>query len=78
MQSLLTSTTTTWELDPNRGNRLSVNIAPGGSPYTKAQLEGGNLVNADGMQMAAGYNVARDESLCGRVHVAFVLTRTLM
>ena len=43
-------------LDPYAGNRLSVNIAPGGFPYTKAQYSmSGNLVNADGAQIAAGH-----------------------
>lgn len=36
-------------------NRLSMNIAPGGFPFTRAQSSSGNLVNADGMQVAAGY-----------------------
>lgn len=39
---------------PLSGNRLSVNIAPGGFPYTQAQYESGS-VNANGVQMTAGY-----------------------
>ncbi|KAL9602677.1 MAG: hypothetical protein Q9219_001667 [cf. Caloplaca sp. 3 TL-2023] len=31
-------------------NRLSVNIAPGGFPFTQNQFEGGGLVNADGLR----------------------------
>lgn len=43
------------QLDPEAGNRLSVNIAPGGFPYTAGQYKGGKLVNEDGLQMTTGY-----------------------
>ncbi|KAL8804069.1 MAG: hypothetical protein Q9182_002782 [Xanthomendoza sp. 2 TL-2023] len=35
------------------GNRLSINIAPGGFPHTVAKNENGTMVNADGKQVDA-------------------------
>lgn len=42
-------------LDPSRGNRFSVNIAPGGFPYTKVQYPDGRMVNVNGAQIEPGY-----------------------
>ncbi|KAL8921390.1 MAG: hypothetical protein Q9208_005716 [Pyrenodesmia sp. 3 TL-2023] len=42
-------------LDPAQGNRFSVNIAPGGFPYTKVQYPDGQLVNVNGAQIASGH-----------------------
>ncbi|KAL8804858.1 MAG: hypothetical protein Q9200_005656 [Gallowayella weberi] len=44
--------------DPLKGNRLSVNIAPGGFPHTEVQYDGGlesGMLNKNGAQITAGY-----------------------
>lgn len=41
--------------EPSSGNRLSINIAPGGFPFTQAAYSGGSLFNANGVQTTARY-----------------------
>ncbi len=59
MQTSLTVSVTTPGSDPaynaRNGNRLSVNIAPGGFPFTESSDKFGTLVNVKGSQMTPGY-----------------------